>query len=108
MRKILSLMVAGAAFVAMPPAANANIVKGDHPDFARIINGTHRDTNVYHGDVVFGVNGSVTVGADPSHRPDPLPSAVPEPATWAMMLFGFGFIGCLMRRRRPASVAQRA
>lgn len=27
-------------------------------------------------------------------------SAVPEPATWAMMLFGFGAIGMTMRRRR--------
>ena len=30
-------------------------------------------------------------------------SAVPEPATWAMMLFGFGGIGVAMRRRRNAS-----
>jgi hypothetical protein len=30
-------------------------------------------------------------------------AAVPEPATWAMMLVGFGFIGFVMRRRRPAS-----
>lgn len=26
--------------------------------------------------------------------------AVPEPATWAMMLIGFGGVGCAMRRRR--------
>jgi hypothetical protein len=25
---------------------------------------------------------------------------VPEPATWAMMLLGFGAIGCMMRARR--------
>jgi probable HAF family extracellular repeat protein len=30
-----------------------------------------------------------------------LPSA-PEPASWAMMLAGFGAIGCVLRRRRPA------
>jgi len=30
-------------------------------------------------------------------------SAVPEPASWAMMLIGFGAIGFQMRRRRPAS-----
>ena len=29
--------------------------------------------------------------------------AVPEPATWAMMLFGFGAVGFAMRRRKPAN-----
>jgi hypothetical protein len=29
-----------------------------------------------------------------------LPAAVPEPATWAMMLLGFGAIGFAMRRRQ--------
>lgn len=29
-------------------------------------------------------------------------SAVPEPATWAMMLLGFGAVGFSMRRRRPS------
>ncbi len=28
--------------------------------------------------------------------------AVPEPATWAMMLIGFGAVGFSMRRRRPS------
>lgn len=31
-------------------------------------------------------------------------TALPEPATWAMMLLGFGFIGVSMRRRRNASM----
>lgn len=30
--------------------------------------------------------------------------AVPEPATWAMMLLGFGLIGGIMRRRRTSAV----
>lgn len=29
-------------------------------------------------------------------------AAVPEPATWAMMLTGFGFVGAAARRRKPA------
>lgn len=36
----------------------------------------------------------------------PLPSAVPEPATWGMMLAGFGMMGSAMRyRRRNVKVA---
>jgi hypothetical protein len=30
-----------------------------------------------------------------------LAGAVPEPATWAMMLVGFGGLGAMLRRRRP-------
>ena len=32
-----------------------------------------------------------------------LPSAVPEPGTWAMMLLGFGAVGFAMRRRRQTA-----
>jgi len=36
-----------------------------------------------------------------------LPSgAVPEPATWAMMIGGFGMAGAMMRRRRAVVLAQ--
>jgi hypothetical protein len=31
--------------------------------------------------------------------------AVPEPATWAMMIAGFGMVGCMARRRSTARVA---
>jgi hypothetical protein len=33
-------------------------------------------------------------------------AAVPEPATWALMLIGFGGIGMAMRRRRRPVLAQ--
>ena len=32
-------------------------------------------------------------------------AAVPEPASWAMMIMGFGAIGATLRRRRAAAVA---
>ena len=35
-----------------------------------------------------------------------MPAAVPEPATWAMMLLGFGGIGFAIRRRRTPVLAQ--
>ena len=34
-------------------------------------------------------------------------AAVPEPATWAMMLLGFGIVGLTLRRRRPTTVEGR-
>jgi hypothetical protein len=34
--------------------------------------------------------------------------AVPEPATWAMMVLGFGTAGAALRRRRPALVVAKA
>ena len=37
-------------------------------------------------------------------RPTQIAAAVPEPATWAMMLLGFGFIGGAMRSRRRQKV----
>ncbi len=37
--------------------------------------------------------------------PGSFPGAVPEPATWAMMLAGFGFVGASVRRRRSTLVA---
>jgi hypothetical protein len=37
--------------------------------------------------------------------PPPGPGGVPEPATWAMLLGGFGLTGAAMRRRRSMAVA---
>src|SRR5205814_9167517 len=38
-------------------------------------------------------------------RIDPAPGAVPEPATWGLMLLGFGGIGMALRRSRRRSGA---
>lgn len=47
---------------------------------------------------VNGTNGYL--GVLPVASAEIVRSAVPEPATWAMMLFGFGAIGFQLRRRR--------
>ena len=44
----------------------------------------------------YPLSGAVTLG---------LGSAVPEPATWAMMLVGFGGLGAAMRTRRRSAAA---
>jgi choice-of-anchor A domain-containing protein len=41
-----------------------------------------------------GFNGGLTIG-----------SAVPEPATWAMMIIGFGLLGSAIRRKRRVALA---
>ena len=38
----------------------------------------------------------------------PTASAVPEPASWGMMMLGMGAVGFAMRRRRKATVGSRA
>jgi len=44
-----------------------------------------------------GYNGGLTIG-----------SAVPEPATWAMMIIGFGLVGSAIRRRNLAGLSAAA
>ena len=46
------------------------------------------------------VNVSVTPSDTPPPPPPPPPSSVPEPASWAMMVAGFGVVGSALRRRR--------
>jgi hypothetical protein len=54
------------------------------------IQGTRGTTGSFGGNVAFSA------------------SAVPEPATWGMMLLGFGAVGFAMRRRREPALAQLA
>jgi hypothetical protein len=53
------------------------------------------DLGISAGDSNLALNGVIRATA-----------AVPEPATWAMMLLGFGGIGMAMRRRRRPALAQ--
>jgi hypothetical protein len=54
------------------------------------------------------LNGNVILGHSQAFASLASPAAVPEPATWAMMLMGFAGIGILLRRRRPRRSAQLA
>jgi len=51
------------------------------------------------------ISGSSTGGASYSGEVSVLANAVPEPATWALMLMGFGLVGTSLRGRRRNVVA---
>jgi hypothetical protein len=47
--------------------------------------------------------GKSVLSLDKGVRPPPTPGGVvPEPATWAMLITGFGFVGAMARRRRQS------
>jgi len=57
-----------------------------------------------------GINGVLFSSSQPAFEFDNIAatlSAVPEPATWSMMILGFGFVGFMMRsnRQKVAAVA---
>jgi hypothetical protein len=69
------------------------------PDFT-VKNGQ----NIYFTVDVAGYNPTTHTVINTGHVGATLaPAAVPEPATWAMMLVGFGGLGALLRRRRQAA-----
>lgn len=50
--------------------------------------------------------GKSVVSLDQGIRPPPVPGGViPEPATWAMMIMGFGLVGSMARRRNRSVLA---
>lgn len=60
------------------------------------------DATAYNSLGTFGIiDGSAVSGTSfqPVIDPFPDPNIIPEPATWAMMVLGFGLIGSTMRRR---------
>lgn len=64
-------------------------------------------TSYYQGYVfTTRVGGDTVFGGDKGqgYRVDQIVAGVPEPATWAMLIAGFGMVGASARRRRPTSV----
>ena len=68
-------------------------------------NFTHVDLCDYEQDrVTDGVNGLVSGVPETIYVRNTLNGAVPEPATWAMMIGGFGLLGAAARRRTKTTV----
>jgi hypothetical protein len=59
----------------------------------------------YQGFSTFNVKGEKVTSAVGSGTMTSFVSSVPEPATWAMMLLGFGMVGFAMRQRRRADLS---
>ena len=66
-----------------------------------VTNGTNYRVNTQGAGLLTGL---VTARATPVS----VAAAVPEPATWAMMLIGFGAVGVALRRRRRLAAAPSA
>ena len=75
----------------MPDSVRLKPPDWHSPESARSISFAGVANQIVFDDVTFG---SVTPGG----------GAVPEPATWAFMILGFGAIGGAMRRQRKANV----
>jgi hypothetical protein len=75
-----------------------------------LASGTHNGATVYGGADLrqCAVSGGCTTGpvgfSLSARNPNPTGAAVPEPATWAMMIVGFGAIGASMRRKQRQTV----
>ena len=50
------------------------------------------------------LTGLTTIRATFLGTPEPQPQLVPEPATWAIMLLGFGLLGAALRRARRRTI----
>jgi hypothetical protein len=59
--------------------------------------------SVSDGGTLTSLSGTLTMGTDGTYG-YPAAAAVPEPATWAMMIGGFGLIGAASRRRARTSI----
>ena len=75
------------------------------PGTSLALNGVILAANTSYTFSFGGTNSRTTTGGTLNDNVS-IDPAVPEPATWAMMLLGFGGIGLAMRRRRRPALAQ--
>ncbi|TPE62428.1 choice-of-anchor A family protein [Sandaracinobacter neustonicus] len=90
-----------------------NFYEATNIDFQRMVHGSIlapfaqiANNTALEGTVVaksFNMNGEVHLGTDDGNLG--FGDVVPEPATWAMMIAGFGLVGAAARRRRRISAA---
>jgi hypothetical protein len=62
-------------------------------------------TTAFKTGLLFNITGPTTINISQTPITIDVGGAVPEPATWAMMIAGFGIVGAGMRRRRTATVS---
>ena len=74
--------------------SSACAVSNANPNLGRAIIGSARGANLDELTFAQVVNGSQDLTFSATI------SAVPEPATWGMMILGFGMLGAAMRTRR--------
>ena len=74
-------------------------------EFWRLANPVTLDPSTYTLTIIGNNSGAGSLGGSITIRPA---VAVPEPATWAMMLIGFGAVGYSIRRRRRSGLPQLA
>jgi hypothetical protein len=89
---IASRVAAGAGF----GTYSLSFVAPQDMQFAFQISGSAATTGQFANDGLGPILRSVSLDVTPFSAP------VPEPATWAMMLMGFGGLGAVLRRRRAA------
>ena len=71
--------------------------------WASVTNSAQLSGSIVAGTMKMG--GQVQLGTFNGRTPFADTTAVPEPATWAMLIAGFGLVGLALRRRKPAALA---
>jgi PEP-CTERM motif len=60
------------------------------------------NTTAFVTGLSFNVTGTTNISITQTPVTSLISGAVPEPASWALMIAGFGLVGSVMRRRRPS------